>query len=490
MTRRHKKLVLVVIDSLKPEMLDRALAAGRAPVLSGLIERGSYIRDCVSTFPSVTPVAAATIATGAGPDGHGIPSMNWYRRGEQRYVEYGSSFSASRVFGIFRSLFDTVYNLNMAHLNPRQKTVFECLDDAGFRTACTTYLVYRGRTRHEVVQQGLYPRLARLAQFRHPVWGPRELFYADIYSSQRTGCRSLLGAPGQRDQHAGCVGAFLVENDLFDFLLLSLPDNDTHSHRYGPYAQVESIAGADQALGRMVEAAGGLEDFLDEYGVLVMGDHSQSPVNERLSLGALLDSDWQILKPLEQPGSSVDIAVSPGGRSAMVYSLGDNRAKVDTRLVADLNAIQGVDFVADRVGDVARVRGPGGELRFAPGGEFADERGSSWGIEGDTELLALSTVDTQVSSPLYPDALGRLWQALECPGAGDYLLSAAPGYEFADWGGADHVGGGSHGSLQYGDSLGALIASGVNSRRRHGAGPWSVGDVFGVVLEHFSLPWD
>ena len=40
--------------------------------------------------------------------------------------------------------------------------------------------------------------------------------------------------PGQRDRHAGCVGAYLVENDLFDFLLFSLPDNDTYSHREGP----------------------------------------------------------------------------------------------------------------------------------------------------------------------------------------------------------------------------------------------------------------
>ena len=41
------------------------------------------------------------------------------------------------------------------------------------------------------------------------------------------------------------------------------------------------------------------------------------------------------------------------------------------------------------------------------------------------------------------------------------LLSAAPGYEFADWGGADHVGGGSHGSLHRSDSLGALVFAGV-----------------------------
>ncbi len=77
-----RKLVLAVVDSLKPEMLDRAIAEGRAPAFKALVERGTYVRDCVSTFPSVTPVASAAIATGLGPDEHRIPSMNWYHRGE------------------------------------------------------------------------------------------------------------------------------------------------------------------------------------------------------------------------------------------------------------------------------------------------------------------------------------------------------------------------------------------------------------------------
>ena len=71
---------------------------------------------------------------------------------------------------------------------------------------------------------------------RHPVMGPRELFYADIFASRRTGCRSVLGMPGVRDRHSGCVSAYLVEHDLFDFLLLSLPDNDWYSHKSGPDA--------------------------------------------------------------------------------------------------------------------------------------------------------------------------------------------------------------------------------------------------------------
>ena len=97
MTTSAKKLVLAVIDSLKPELLDRAIAEGRAPALKAVVERGTYIKDCVSSYPSVTPVASSSIATGVGPDRHYIPSMNWYHRGEHRYVEYGSSFQASRA---------------------------------------------------------------------------------------------------------------------------------------------------------------------------------------------------------------------------------------------------------------------------------------------------------------------------------------------------------------------------------------------------------
>src|SRR5919107_418696 len=103
----------------------------------------------------------AAIATGCGPGEHHIPSMNWYHRGEERYVEFGSSFQATRAFGVVRSLYDTVYNMNMAHLSQARKTVFEHLDDAGLRTACTTYLIYRGRTRHPIAVDGVYPRLAR-----------------------------------------------------------------------------------------------------------------------------------------------------------------------------------------------------------------------------------------------------------------------------------------------------------------------------------------
>ena len=482
-----KKLVLAVIDSLKPELLDRAIDSGRAPALKALVERGVYIRDCVSSFPSVTPVASASITTGLGPDRHHIPSMNWYHRGEERYVEYGSSFAATRTFGIVRSLYDTVYNMNLAHLSRAERTVFEVVEDAGLRAACTTYLIYRGRHRHEADEAGPYTRIAKAAQFRHAVWGPTELFYADLFSSRKTDCRSTLGMPGQRDRHSGCVAAHMVENDLFDFMLLSLPDNDTHSHRYGPYAQASSIVEADRAIERMMHAGGGIDTFLEDHAVIVLSDHSQTPIERRVNLAAEL-GHRDVLMPDGQP-EDAELAVSPAARSAMVYLLDpDDREAVAPVLARELSGIEGVDVVAHMHGDEAVVRSArGAELRFQSGGDVVDLRGGHWSIDGELEALGLAVSEGRAWSRIYPDALSRLWSALHCPRAGDVLVSATPGYEFVDWGGADHVGGGSHGALHRGDSLGVLIMCGTGPGSASERVQWTIRDAVPAIVDHFQI---
>jgi hypothetical protein len=73
------------------------------------------------------------------------------------------------------------------------------------------------------------------------------------------------------------------------------------------------------------------------------------------------------------------------------------------------------------------------------------------------------------------------------------LISAARGYEFVDWGGADHVGGGSHGSLRRGDSLGPLAFVNCGPDLGDGASrerPWSIADAYDIVLDHFGVASD
>ena len=482
-----KKLVLVVVDAMKPAMLERVIAAGRAPALARIREAGVYVDDCAAAFPSVTPVCAATITTGVGPDAHLIPSMNWYHRDERRYIEYGSSFSASRQFGVVRSLTDTVYRMNADHLSPDVETVFESLDDADVRTAGTTYLIYRGRYEHEVANESALARIVTATLFRRTIEGPRELFYADLYASRRTGCRGQLGLPGARDQHTGCVGAYLVEHDLFDFMLYSLPDNDAFSHRNGPHAQVTSLAAADRQLERLMHAAGGPDEFLDQYAVIVCSDHSQAPVEERIRLDTAF-ADFTIARPGPTRSADAELALSPAQRSAMIYALdSDDPADTCSRARAVAADLEGVDLVMWRRDDEAVVFSRRGELRFTAGGDLTDARGNRWSVEGDLAALRAEIQDGRILSTEYPDALARVWSALHCPTAGDILLSAAPGYEFVDWGGSDHVGGGSHGSLHRTDSLGALLWCGTGPDSRAARDQWSLRDIAPMVREHFGL---
>jgi hypothetical protein len=484
-----RKTLLAVIDGCKPSMLVRAVERGEAPVIAAVLERGTFVPELCAAFPSVTPVCATSIATGVLQDRHHIAAMNWGSRAERRYVEYGSSFRAARKLGIAKQLTDTVYNLNGSHLATDIETIYESLDDTGVRTAGTTYLVYRGRHEHSVSRETALTRLAGQL-FRKPVLGPRELFYADIFSSRDTGCRGQMGLPGVRDQHSGCVGAHLVENDLFDFLLLSLPDNDTHSHKNGPYAQVSSLAAADRQIERLMHAAGGPDAFLEDHAIIVLSDHSQSQVEEEIDLFRAF-GEWEVL-PASGRGEGSEIAVCPASRSAQLYVLDPSRRRLLVpRLVRTCLEVPGVDLVISRSDHPdmveASVRGERGELRFAPGSDLTDLRGERWSVDGDLSLLDLAVEDGIVSSRTYPDALGRLWSSLRCPQSGEVLLSAAPGYEFLDWGRAHHIGGGSHGSLHANDSYGSLLWCGTGPAAPDERPQWSLRDVVPMIREHFGL---
>ena len=307
----RRKLCLVMVDSLRTDMMHRAIDAGRAPNFGALLERGELIGDCVSAFPSVTPVCCSEIATGTTADRHGISGMNWYHRVEQRYVEYGSSFEATRAFGLFRATYDIVYNMNMAHLSSEVETVFESLGDIGVRTACTPFLIYRGRTRHELGLEGLLRRGAVAAGFRHAVWGPDELFYGELFSSRPVPCKPTLARPGTRDEYSACVSKELVADDAYDFLLFSLPDNDHHTHRVGPENMEDSIAHADRCFGELVEAVGGIDEFLATHAVILMADHGQTEVSEPYAIADTLAERWRVLQP-----SSDDPRNRPSSRSA------------------------------------------------------------------------------------------------------------------------------------------------------------------------------
>ena len=422
-----KKLVMIVVDGMTPATFERAVESGRAPALAELARNGSY-RTATSVFPSLTPVCLSSIATGAGPDGHHIPHLVWWHRRERRTVEYGSSFAALRAAGMAQSIADTIYNMNQQHLSRDVATVYEMLEDDGLTAAAVNITCYRGRTRYA-------PTLPWVTK---PAYGPKRFFYYSLFESDQTGAPLAVRnrAAGSTDVYAAAVGRWLVTRDGFDFLAYYLSDFDYASHVHGPSgAEDVALARVDDSIRALLDAAGGLDAFLDRYAVILLADHGQTQVREI----AQLESE------LTRHADSVVVCAS--NRAAQLYLLPD--ARVDAaELARALDGVRSVEATLRRAGQDVIARRDG--------------------------------VDFPVDELEHPDAGNRVRAALANPNAGELLVSAAEGWEFVDLGGRHHVGGGSHGSLVAGDSIVPVLTIGVDATIER------ITDVAPAAVAHFA----
>ena len=131
---------------------------------------------------------------------------------------------------------------------------------------------------------------------------------------RRSGCRA--SATGTRAASAPTSSSTTCSTSCSS----RFPDNDTYSHKVGPDGQVRSIAEADRALERIMHVAGGPEAFLEEHAVIVMSDHSQTTVETGINLAEVL-ADARVLMPSDRSPTEAELAACPSARSAMVYAL-------------------------------------------------------------------------------------------------------------------------------------------------------------------------
>ena len=142
--------------------------------------------------------------------------------------------------------------------------MFELVEDAGLVAGAINFFVFRGRVRHALKRPRAVWFARRIGMF-DAAYGPTRFFFGELFSSDATGAPRNLGMHGRNDEHAAAVGRWLVARDGFDFLLYYLPEVDMAQHRVGPDAAVDAVERADAAVSALVEAAGGLERFLERY---------------------------------------------------------------------------------------------------------------------------------------------------------------------------------------------------------------------------------
>jgi len=321
-----------------------------------------------------------------------------------------------RAAGLARSLRDTIVDLNAKHLARGAETIYEALESHGLTTGAINITCYRGSHRHLPTIPGV-----------PAVNGPKRFFFYSLYESDRTGAPIAVRnrALGSIDAYAATVGRWLVTRNGFDLLVYYLPDYDFASHAAGPDAAHEALARADASIGALMEAAGGPDEFLERYAVVVCSDHGQSHIENVAQLEA------------------GDDLVTASNRAAMVYT--ENPRAVAERLDSQPAA---------------------GIVLFQEDGRMVVR------LDGDEDASLLDEV---------PDGHARAAAALRNPNAGEVLVSAAAGWEFVDLAGKHHVGGGSHGSLEAADSEVPMLTVGL------GAPPASITGIKQLAADHFGV---
>ncbi|MEM2936336.1 MAG: alkaline phosphatase family protein [Candidatus Bathyarchaeia archaeon] len=106
---RHKA-VLFIIDGCRSDYLDQT----RIDTIGRMMDEGTTVEDCRTTFPSMTHPAHTSIVTGLYPSNHGIVSHDYYDRGCRRlgtFLTY-NKFRGKSVAELVKSVGGTVVSVD------------------------------------------------------------------------------------------------------------------------------------------------------------------------------------------------------------------------------------------------------------------------------------------------------------------------------------------------------------------------------------------
>ena len=85
-----KPVILLVVDSLMSEPLQKIVKEGKAPAFEFLINNGQLHQEMISSYPTMSVTIDSTLLTGTYPDQHKVPGLIWFKEDENRMISYGS----------------------------------------------------------------------------------------------------------------------------------------------------------------------------------------------------------------------------------------------------------------------------------------------------------------------------------------------------------------------------------------------------------------
>lgn len=436
-------ILLIDIDGLRADVFHEALLAGQLPNIAQLLggtqlERGLEL-PVLSSAPSITFCAQASLLTGTHPKEHGIPGNQFFDRFgiDNNNVPRLYAFDVGEMLKILDGL--AVFRDALAAKRLETATIYEKMAQKGWRSTVAGHMYAEGAT------HWLKPSLIDLGRF--------------LAGGEILGLESAEYDQGVLDnllQH-------IKENGLDNITTMYFLGLDHESHDHGPdAAQADYLINhVDPMVGKLWQTVRDIEsDFL----VAIFSDHGQVetiPEDQYAlcvgfpfggEIGQLFDSlDLDLYTHLAQ-GANYNAVMTLNGQLAYVYLQNENRSWADVpRFERDVLSVGRAFWKAHRKGKHA----PDLEQALA-GVLIRNVERDGWdapyqALTPDGRIISLEEWFAQKSADLYIDPVNRLNNLINIY-CGDIMLISnfAAGYYFG------HKLSGVHGGLHPHESRAVL----------------------------------
>jgi len=408
-----RRVILVLIDGLRPDVAEERLEAGDLPHLAAMLEPGGMSR-AVTAFPSTTNVAYLPFLTGCTPGRCNVPATRWLDRRTYGGRPWHDRDAVRSYCGYQSARLDDDFP-------PDVRTIFE--------------LVPESLAVFTPISRGLTPE-------RDPSQQQRKLW----------GAIAHLVVP--LHQHADdIVGRYLLRAvDMpWRFIFAQFPGVDGFSHSYGVNARPvhQALRRIDHVVGKLRRQLA-LRGELDDTLILLVSDHGGARVHTHLDL-----ADWfrahkvpTLAHPIlwtRRPRAAVMVS---GNGSATVYAR-PNEPRRDRLPLTWLRRPESFGASGDLV--AALTREPAVALLAAESGDGGIRLVSREGeaelrrIAGEVSYLPLTADPLSVGGPClrpdrewldatwedpFPDAAVQLLDQFRASRTGDLVVVAKEGFDF------------------------------------------------------------
>jgi hypothetical protein len=419
------RLVVVAIDGLRRDAFRDALDAGALQnverIIGGCDSKAAYHMDALSTAPSITFTAQASIFTGQHPSVHGVAGNECFdrlgriSRGRPRHFGFdvGYTLAVDDAVGVFTD------GLASRFLSTETPTLYETAAEWGIEATVVHHMYARG------ADAWLPPGIVEIARL--------------------TKGKGALGmGPGEYDgAMLDRVVGHLEAGNRPDILTAYFMELDHHSHAHGPSSQPAYLRTViDPCIGRMLDALE-THEMLEGALFVLVSDHGQSEVvaDDRHSIRLGFPFDRELghvfaalgLDVHDIPGEdpACDAVMGLNGDLAHVYLQHRAGHWADPpRYAEDVLPVAQAFFDMNALGMYEEELQGSLELVLVRDAEREGWQGEYHVYLGGGRMQPLADYLAAHPELDYPDAVNRIRLAASV-GTGDLILIAKEGFYFS-----------------------------------------------------------